>query len=603
MLCSIWFFSADVMTSSTDNSWGTISDNFLIEDSPEGDNTNLNLYTTFAKRKWPRTYRGKIMLVAFIGTHIPLLSLLALAIWHTELPTEGKVQVLLSALVATLLGTGATLFLLSRLLAPVLMTAKSLRSYLLDQKRPTLPTHFTDEAGTLMADTMQTVGQLDDMIQFLTGYDALTRLPNRENFREQLEKEVAKAQRQGSKLAVLMMDIDGFSSVNATFGEAEGDHMLREVSRRLQGCVREIDQLSRLGSDQFALLHLDVSSPEDVVRQGERILEAMRSPFVLDHKEWHGSASIGITMFPDDDGEGTRLLENAESALQVAKEQSGNNSQFFAAEHDEKLRRRLALGFDLHGALERGEFVLHYQPQMDSDTGLIGGVEALVRWQHPTKGFISPGDFIPIAEATGLIVPLGEWVLRTACAQNKAWQDAGMAPFMVAVNLSARQFQQPDLVQKAVAILKETGLAPRYLELEVTESMVMGDVESAIVVLQQLHAHGIALSLDDFGTGYSSLSYLKRLPLHTLKIDRSFVRDLTENSHDAAITSTIITLAKSLGLSVIAEGVETWEQSAYLQDHGCHKLQGFLFSRPVEADKCAQFIRDHARQHALVHDS
>ena len=591
------------MNSSIEHGLGLLDADGVSDDSPESDDTNLTLYTSLAQRKWPRTYGGKIMLMAFIGTHIPLLLFLALAIWQTELPPASKMQVLLAAVSATLVGTTITLFLLSRLLAPVLLTARSLRAYLRDQKRPTLPTHFTDEAGTLMADTMQTVGQLDDMIQFLTGYDALTRLPNRENFREQLEKEVAKARRNGRKLAVLMMDIDGFSSVNATFGEAEGDHMLREVSKRLQGCVRAVDQLSRLGSDQFALLHLDVTSPEDVVRQGERILEAMRAPFVLDHKEWHGSASIGITMFPDDDGEGTRLLENAESALKLAKEQGGSNSQFFAEEHDEKLRRRLALGFDLHGALERDEFVLHYQPQMNSESGKIWGVEALVRWQHPTKGFISPGDFIPIAEATGMIVPLGEWVLRTACAQNKAWQDAGLPPFVMAVNLSARQFQQPDLVQKVTSILKETGLAARYLELEVTESMVMSNVESTIGVLLQLHSHGIALSLDDFGTGYSSLNYLKRLPLHALKIDRSFVRDLTENSHDAAITSTIITLAKSLGLSVVAEGVETWEQSAYLQDHGCHKLQGFLFSRPIEADKCAQFVQDHARQQSLVHGS
>ncbi len=557
---------------------------------------NLKLYTTLANWKWPRTYRGKIMFVAFLGTHIPLLALLSISILHTNLPRDGKIQVLLIALAATLVGTGATLFLLNRLLAPVLLTAQSLRLYLSDKKRPSLPTTYKDEAGALMADTMQTVTQLDAMIDYLSGYDALTGLPNREKFKAQLDQTIDKTKRQSSHFAVLIVDIDGFSFINTAFGHAAGDSVLREVTRRIQGCIREDYTLARLGGDQFALLHLDVSSPEGIVTQAQRILAELRRPFSINEKEWHGGASIGIALFPDNDSEGSHLLEHAESALRAAKEEGRNNYQFFAVENNEKLQYRLALGHELHGALERNEFILHYQPQIDSDTGLIGGVEALVRWIHPQRGFISPGDFIPIAEATGLIVPLGEWVLRTACAQNKAWQQAGLPPCVMAVNLSARQFRQPDLVEKVVSILKETGLSSEYLELEVTESMVMDDVESSIAVLQELHSHGIELSLDDFGTGYSSLSYLKRFPLHALKIDRSFVRDLTEDSNDAVITSSIIALAKSLGLSVIAEGVETQQQSTYLQDHGCHKLQGFLFSRPVEAARCAQYIQNHALQ-------
>ncbi|BCM91089.1 putative signaling protein [Abditibacteriota bacterium] len=558
--------------------------------------SSLQLYTTLANWRWPRTYRGKIMFVAFLGTHIPLLSLLAMAILHSTLPREGKIQVLLIALTATLVGTATTLFLLNRLLAPVLLTAQSLRGYLNDKKRPSLPTIYSDEAGALMADTMQTVSQLDDMIDYLSGYDALTGLSNRERFKEQLAQTVTKAQRQNNNFAVMVIDIDGFSFINTAFGHSAGDQVLSEVAKRLGGCARECNFLARLGGDQFALLHLDVVSPEDVVTQAQHILAEFKRPFVVKEKEWRGGASIGIALFPDNDSEGTHLLEHAESALRAAKEGGRGNYQFFAVENNEKLQYRLALGNDLYGAVERNEFVLHYQPQVDSVTGLIGGVEALVRWNHPQRGFISPGDFIPIAEATGLIVPLGEWVLRTACTQNKAWQDAGLPPCVMAVNLSARQFCQPDLVEKVVSILKETGLSPEYLELEVTESMVMDDVESSIAVLQKLHSHGIELSLDDFGTGYSSLSYLKRFPLHALKIDRSFVRDLTEDANDAVITASIIALAKSLGLSVIAEGVETQEQSDYLQDHGCHKLQGFLFSRPVEANQCARYIQEHALQ-------
>lgn len=564
------------------------------------EHTSLKLYTTLANWKWPRTYRGKIMLVAFLGTHIPLLALLSMALLNSTLPREGKIQVLLIALAATLVGMVATLFLLNRLLAPVLLTAQSLRVYLREKKRPSLPIMYGDEAGALMADTMQTVGQLDDMIDYLSGYDALTGLPNRERFKKQLDQTVDKAKRHNNHFAVLVVDIDGFSFFNTAFGHAAGDQVLREVAQRIQGCIREDYTLARLDSDQFALLHLDVASPEGIVTQAQRILSELRRPFLVNEKEWRGGASIGVALFPDNDSEGTHLLEHAESALRAAKEAGRDNYQFFAVESNQKLQYRLALGNDLYGALERNEFILHYQPQIDSDTGHISGVEALVRWIHPQRGFISPGDFIPIAEATGLIVPLGEWVLRTACAQNKAWQDAGLPPCLVAVNLSARQFRQPDLVQKVVSILEETGLGAQYLELEVTESMVMDDVESSIAVLQELHSHGIELSLDDFGTGYSSLSYLKRFPLHALKIDRSFVRDLTEDSNDAVITSSIIALAKSLGLSVIAEGVETQEQSTYLQDHGCHKLQGFLFSRPVDANQCGQYIKDNAVEQATT---
>jgi diguanylate cyclase (GGDEF)-like protein len=561
---------------------------------PLADESSLKLYLALANRRWPRTYRGKIMFVAFLGTHIPLLTLLVMAVWQSALTPHAKVQVLLVALIATLLGTGATLYLLNQLLAPVLVTAQSLRRYLRENKRPTLPTGYQDEVGTLMADTMQTVGQLDDMIDYLKGYDTLTGLPNRERFKEHLDQTVAKAIRQKNSFAVLVIDIDDFSLLNTSFGQTAGDRVLREVASRLRGCVRNTDYLARLGGDQFATLHLDLDLPEGIVTQSQRILEELRRPFVVDGKEWHSSASIGIALFPDDDASGIQLLECADSALASAKEHGRDCSQFFAAERNNKLRERLALGSELHGALEREEFVLHYQPQIDSNTGLIGSMEALVRWQHPERGLLPPNDFIPIAEATGLIVPLGEWVLRTACAQNKAWHDEGIALARVAVNLSARQFQQPDLVSKVVAILAETGLPAAYLELEVTESMVMSDVEKTISVLRELHSHGIALSLDDFGTGYSSLSYLKRFPLHALKIDRSFVRDILDDPNDAVITSSIITLAQSLGLNVIAEGVETAEQSAYLQDRGCHKLQGYLFSKPVDARQYRLFLAEHA---------
>ncbi|RYG63771.1 bifunctional diguanylate cyclase/phosphodiesterase, partial [bacterium] len=376
-----------------------------------------------------------------------------------------------------------------------------------------------------------------------------------------------------------------FAVVNSSFGEGSGDMVLREVAKRLQSSIREADFLARIGSDQFAILHEEAEPIDGIFTHLQRIFSALNKPIKTTGKDWHGSANVGVALFPQDDVDGNQLLEQAHAALNGAKQIGPGNFQFFSEDTNQDLKKQLEMASDLRRALERKEFLLHYQPQIDSKSGEVVGMEALVRWQHPEHGMVPPLDFIPLAEETGIILPLGEWILRTACEQNKKWQEQNHSRFRISVNLSARQFMQPDLVARVIAILEETGLEPQYLELEITESMMMSNVENAIQVLRNLHAHGIAISLDDFGTGYSSLAHLKRFPLTALKIDRSFVSDLTNNPNDAVITSSIIALAQSLGLSVIAEGVETSEQSDFLRNKGCQKLQGYLYSRPVTAAK------------------
>jgi predicted signal transduction protein with EAL and GGDEF domain len=350
--------------------------------------------------------------------------------------------------------------------------------------------------------------------------------------------------------------------------------------------------VARQGGDEFVLVLSGIREDDDVPVVAQKILKAMSVPFDINGRELHITCSIGIASYPKDGEDSQTLLKNADAAMYSAKKLGRNNAQYYSAEMNVKAMERLVLENGLHHALERNEFLLHYQPQVDLRTGEIAGMEALVRWQHPELGLVSPAMFIPVAEDSGLIVSIGEWVLRTACAQNKAWQLAGFKPISVAVNLSARQFRQPDLAEMVAGILAETGLDSACLELELTESLVMQDVEKTIATLSKLKAMGIKLSIDDFGTGYSSLSYLKRFPIDTLKIDQSFVRDITTDPDDAAIAKAIISMAHDMQLRVIAEGVETEAQKTFLQQRHCDEMQGYLFSRPVPAEAFETLLRD-----------
>ena len=441
----------------------------------------------------------------------------------------------------------------------------------------------------------------EERLQFLAHHDALTGLPNRTLFLEHLRLALITAVRHQRLVAVLFLDLDRFKLINDTLGHATGDLVLKSVAERLTACLRRSDTVARLrnrndtvarlGGDEFTLLLTDIAQTADVPIIVQRILNAFIPPFVIEGQELFVTPSIGISLYPNDGDNAEKLLRNADTALYRAKEQGRNNYQFYLPEMNAKVSERLTMENNLRKALEREELLLHYQPQVDLNTGQIIGMEALVRWHHPDSGLVSPAKFIPLAEETGLIISLGEWVLRTACAQNKAWQASGLSPIRVGVNLSGRQFQQKGLIETVSRALRETGLSAEYLELELTESILMQKVETITSALSELDAMGIQISIDDFGTGYSSLSYLKRFPISKLKVDRSFVNDITTDPDDAAITAAIITMAHSLKLKVVAEGVETPAQLAFLRSLKCDGMQGYLFSRPLASKEATELLK------------
>ena len=401
---------------------------------------------------------------------------------------------------------------------------------------------------------------------------------------------MALAHRHRRKLAVLFLDVDRFKHINDSLGHAIGDRLLQSVAQRLLACVRSSDTVSRQGGDEFVILLSEVTHAQDAAVSAEKILLALSTPHRIDQHDLHLTASIGIVTYPDDGTDAETLMKNADSAMYHAKDSGRNNYQFFKPDMNVRAVERQSLEDGLRHAMERQEFVLHYQPKMNLETGAIIGVEALIRWHHPQRGLVPPAQFIPIAEECGFIVPIGQWVLREACRQARAWQDAGLPPMRIAINISAVELRAKDFVAGVRAILTETGLEPRYLELELTETFLMQDSKSTAAVLQALKDMGVQLALDDFGTGYSSLSYLKRFPIDTLKIDQSFVRDLTTDADDASIVSAVISMGKSLHMRVVAEGVETREQLAFLQEQSCPEGQGYYFSRPVVAEEFTQLL-------------
>src|SRR5258705_4360274 len=443
--------------------------------------------------------------------------------------------------------------------------------------------------------------QLENLLQQRTAevdrlayYDTLTQLPNRTLFEDRLAQAVAVANSGDQSLGVLFISLDQFKKVNDTLGHGPGDSLLQEFAQRLRSCISKTDTVARFGSDEFALLRTHISGTKDVIETIGSLSQVLKFSFDLTGQELFATASVGVSLFPLDGEDPQTLLKNAGAALYKAKRSGGANYQFYTADMHELASRRLALETNLRRAIQNEEFLIHYQPRVSVDTLEITGVEALVRWQHPQLGLVSPSEFIPLAEDTGLIVPIGEWVLRNACLQNKRWQDQGFAPIQVAVNISARQFHDQDVTRMVVRILDETGLAPEYLELELTESSVMQNAEFATGVLSVLKNMGIGISIDDFGTGFSSLASLKRLPIDALKIGRWFVRDVTTEPDDAALVMAIITLAHNLRLKVIAEGVETEEQLRFLHLLRCDEIQGYLFSRPIPADALVSLLDSHS---------
>lgn len=433
----------------------------------------------------------------------------------------------------------------------------------------------------------------EQQLDHLAHHDSLTGLPNRLLFNDRLIQCLANAARNKTMVAILFLDLDRFKFINDTLGHSVGDLLLQSVSERLQGCIRDADTLARMGGDEFTIILSNISNIEAIETITRRAVDAISAPFKLANRELFVTVSIGVSLYPADGTDAETLIKNADTAMYRAKEQGRNNYQFYTKSLNVAALTRMQLEGDLRRAVERNEFVLHYQPIVAIHNGQILGAEALIRWQHPERGLIPPAQFITLAEETGLIMPISDWVLQSACAQNKDWQDKGLPPISVAVNVSARHFRNDGLVPAVQNALAVTGLSPKYLELEITEGVLMDSMDSVVDILNSLKNINLRLSIDDFGTGYSSLTCLKQFPINAVKIDQSFIRDLATNADDAAIAHAVIAMAQSLKRSVVAEGVETFEQFQLLQSLGCDEIQGYLISRPLPADDFERLLRKY----------
>ncbi|MEO7557765.1 MAG: EAL domain-containing protein [Gammaproteobacteria bacterium] len=429
-------------------------------------------------------------------------------------------------------------------------------------------------------------------LRSLAQYDALTGLPNRNLFRDRLRQAMSRASRTQKMLALMFLDIDHFKDINDTLGHDAGDSVLKAIAERLKDCLREGDTIARLGGDEFTMILEGMEGAEDVAEVAQKILHSLAQPLMLDDQDIFLTTSIGITLYPGDVDDSDNMLKKADIAMYQAKSLGRNNYQFYTAEMTQRASEHLTREGELRHALEHGEMIPYYQPQVDLSSGQIIGVEVLLRWRHPELGLIPCSRFIDLAEKTGLIVPIGDWVLRVACAQTKAWHDAGFGFLRIAVNQSARQFKQPDRVSSIADMLADTGLDAHYLDLEITEELLMENTETSMATCAELRSLGVHIAIDDFGAGYSSLSYLKNFSFDCLKIDQSFIQNIPRNTQDAAIITAIITLAHNLHLRVVAEGVETQEQMAFLHDQGCEGIQGFVFSKPLPADELTALLCD-----------
>jgi diguanylate cyclase (GGDEF)-like protein/PAS domain S-box-containing protein len=438
--------------------------------------------------------------------------------------------------------------------------------------------------------------EAENKIVYQANYDELTGLPNRTLFLDRLKQSIMRCKRESAMLALLIIDLDRFKNINDSLGHSIGDQLLKRVSEILESSLRKTDTLARLGGDEFAVVLAPIFGPRNASRVAQNLITKLSEPIRLSSYEVTIGASIGVALYPNDATFPEDLVKGADSAVYKAKEKGRNNYQFYTEDMQLAALRRLSMERDLRSALENEQFELHFQPQVDAKTELVVGVETLIRWNHPNKGWIAPIEFIPLAEDTGLIIPIGDWVLAQACLQIKSWQQQGIAPKSIAINVSGRQFLASDFVKKVEKIVFDTGVNADSVELELTESMLVDDVELALQTLNKLKFMGIKLSVDDFGTGYSSLSYLKQFPLHTVKIDQSFVRDINTDEDDRAIVDAIIQMGHALGLYIIAEGVEEQEHVKYLTDVGCDALQGYYFSRPMSAEDTTLYLKEKINQ-------
>jgi diguanylate cyclase (GGDEF)-like protein/PAS domain S-box-containing protein len=453
---------------------------------------------------------------------------------------------------------------------------------------------------TVRKDADEHLAQMVKQMAHSAAHDFLTSLPNRLLLNDRIDQAIALAKRHKHLVAVLFLDLDGFKHINDSLGHSAGDKLLQSVAGRLSDCVRAPDTVSRQGGDEFVVLLPEVKLAEDIAIAARRMLRAVEKAHFIDDRELHVTVSIGVSLYPDDGLDAETLIKNADTAMYQAKEDAGQSCRFFRPEMNVRAVERQSIEEDLRRALELKEFTLHYQPKVNLRTGAIIGAEALIRWKSPTRGYVPPLDFIPIAEDSGLILPIGAWVLQEACAQARAWVEAALPKTTMAVNVSAVQFRHENFLKDLISTLSETGMDPEYLELEVTESVLMRHAEVAASVLQTLRDRGIRVSVDDFGTGYSSLSYLQKFPLDSLKIDQSFVREMGTTPDETTIVRAIISMGRSLNLRIIAEGVETASDLAFLKTQGCDEGQGYYFSRPVPAEQFAKLLTLNAGASAML---
>jgi len=460
-----------------------------------------------------------------------------------------------------------------------------------DSAAPIHDQHGVTTGAVIVFHDVSVARAIEVEMSHLAQHDTLTKLPNRTLLQDRLSQAITTAGRNGTRIAVLFVDLDGFKHINDSLGHAIGDRLLQSVAKRLLASVRTSDTVSRIGGDEFVVLLSEVAHAGDAGVKAGKVLAALNAPLEIDQHNLRVTASIGVTTYPEDGQETAMLIKNADLAMYQAKENGRNNYQFFEKDMNVRALERQSVEENLCFALDRDELVMHYQPKIDLKTGEITGVEALIRWQHPERGLIGPLQFISVAEDCGLMLPIGNWVLRESCRQAKAWQDAGLRPIEMAVNVSSVEFRNEDFLEGVRAILEETGLNPHYLGLELTESVLMQHAEFTVPVLKKLKAMGVRLAIDDFGTGYSSLSYLRQFPIDTLKVDQSFVQGINADTDDGTIINAVINMGGNLKHRVIAEGVETVEQVAFLQAHGCDEGQGYYFSRPVPASQFAKLLK------------
>jgi len=555
----------------------------------------MRLYNFLSRLGYPGSYKSKIMTVAVVCTQVPMTGLLLYCFIAPNAGIQNSATLISIGAIISLAGTTLGLWAINHLLFPISATASALTDYQKHKTLPSLPTHYSDDAGVLMASTTKTLQQLDSLLRYVKEYDNLTSLPNRKVFESQLEKEVADLS-VGQRVTVFLLDIDGFKGLNTLAGNVMGDSILCAIARRLSHTANQPNWqascIARIGNDEFALFKKDSLSTENDQALAQALLIQLSEVYPDIPTHLNITVSIGIATYPADSSDAQQLIANAYTALQQAKQKGHNSYHLYSVALAQKLQKRSQLANDLRQAVQKNQLFLRYQPRIDWRDGKMVGVECLVRWRHPKLGIISPIDFISIAEETGLINPIGQWILKTACAQTKAWQEANLPKFTIAVNLSARQIETANFQQVVQQTLQETGLEAKYLELEVTEGLLLGDTHRISSVLQSLHDQGIAIALDDFGTGYSSLSYLRKFPFDILKIDKAFVRDIVESKEAEEVTRAIVSLAKGLNLGLIAEGVETEEQLDKIKGYGCNEIQGYYFSRPLSSRQLAKFVQN-----------